>query len=301
MSAGRRFRGMPRVGPGRDRRFSGILSGRRSAKGAVDRARAVENAQDAFPTSSLDGAQNAPPTTAHRPCIYCRKNKRTKNEEPRAITMTRVFQGGSPPGRPLEDLKTKSPYEQHRSTSATKKSNNSNPNLLEQFTNSPNKLVNASPSEISNRNLKSLPSRPRSSTKQTHSPSTSSPTSLTHPSFFPQSLALHPKYAGRALLCLAPLRELLGIGIGISIGYKPASLPKGHYPVPGESTWARWGCRTKSKNSFQCCSSAMVISPNYFKRAVKSLIETRVLSSVVTLLSAAIPVAPQTIQTVRQA
>jgi hypothetical protein len=32
----------------------------------VDRARAVENAQNAFPTSSLDGAQSAPPTRPTR-------------------------------------------------------------------------------------------------------------------------------------------------------------------------------------------------------------------------------------------
>ncbi len=50
-----------------DRRAWSLLRGRRSAEEPVDRARPVENAQHAFPTRSLDGAQNAPPTTLHRP------------------------------------------------------------------------------------------------------------------------------------------------------------------------------------------------------------------------------------------
>ena len=39
-------------------------------KEPVDRARAVENAQERVSHSSLDGAQNAPPTTAHRPSWF---------------------------------------------------------------------------------------------------------------------------------------------------------------------------------------------------------------------------------------
>ena len=47
-------------------------------KEPVDRARAVENAQDAFPTSSLDGAQNAPPTTVHRPSCFTNEEQMRK-------------------------------------------------------------------------------------------------------------------------------------------------------------------------------------------------------------------------------
>jgi len=36
------------------------------ARQPVDRAGAMENAQTAFPTAPWTGAQNAPPTTAHR-------------------------------------------------------------------------------------------------------------------------------------------------------------------------------------------------------------------------------------------
>ena len=45
----------------------------------VDRARAVQTAQNAFRTSSLDGAQNAPPTRLHKASSIWRKKK--KNEE----------------------------------------------------------------------------------------------------------------------------------------------------------------------------------------------------------------------------
>ena len=57
---------MLQVDPTSARRSWGILGGLFPTEEPVDRARAVENAQTAFPTSSLDGAQNAPPTTAHR-------------------------------------------------------------------------------------------------------------------------------------------------------------------------------------------------------------------------------------------
>ena len=40
----------------------------------------MENAQDAFPTSSLDGAQNAPPTTAHKACFVGTKEERKRND-----------------------------------------------------------------------------------------------------------------------------------------------------------------------------------------------------------------------------
>jgi len=45
-----------------------------------DRARAVENAQHAFPTSSLDGAQNAPPTTAHKAFLFITEEARKRND-----------------------------------------------------------------------------------------------------------------------------------------------------------------------------------------------------------------------------
>jgi len=53
----------------------------RERRSPVDRARAVQNAQNAFRTSSLDGAQNAPPT---RPTRHprCEKRERTKNPTP---------------------------------------------------------------------------------------------------------------------------------------------------------------------------------------------------------------------------
>jgi len=46
----------------------------------VDRARAVENAHTAFPTSSLDGAQNAPPTTAHKAGFFGTEEERKRND-----------------------------------------------------------------------------------------------------------------------------------------------------------------------------------------------------------------------------
>ena len=63
-------RGIRQVDPTSDRRSWAILGRRRSAEEPVDRARAVENANGAFPTRSLDGAQNAPPTTAHKARRY---------------------------------------------------------------------------------------------------------------------------------------------------------------------------------------------------------------------------------------
>ena len=63
---GHTSRGIRQVDPTSDRRSWGILGRRRSPEEPVDRARAVENANGAFPTSSLDGAQNVPPTTAHK-------------------------------------------------------------------------------------------------------------------------------------------------------------------------------------------------------------------------------------------
>jgi len=40
----------------------------------------VENAQYAFPTSSLDGAQNAPPTTAHKAFLFITEEARKRND-----------------------------------------------------------------------------------------------------------------------------------------------------------------------------------------------------------------------------
>jgi len=79
--------GMLRVDPVGDRRSWRILGDRQSTKEPVDRARAVENAQHAFPTSSLDGAQNAPPTTVHRPSCFTNEEQMRK--------MTRLVKGGS--------------------------------------------------------------------------------------------------------------------------------------------------------------------------------------------------------------
>jgi hypothetical protein len=57
---------MLQVGPARDRCSCGILGGRGSPNEPVDRARAMENAKCCVSHSSLDGAENAPPTTAHK-------------------------------------------------------------------------------------------------------------------------------------------------------------------------------------------------------------------------------------------
>ena len=38
----------------------------------------MENAQNAFPTSSLDGAQNAPPTTVHKASSFVFLKKKEK-------------------------------------------------------------------------------------------------------------------------------------------------------------------------------------------------------------------------------
>jgi hypothetical protein len=40
----------------------------------------VENAENAFPTSSLDGAQNAPSTTAHKAFFFVIEEERQRND-----------------------------------------------------------------------------------------------------------------------------------------------------------------------------------------------------------------------------
>ena len=73
-------RGDTQVDPTSDRRSWGILGRRRSAEEPVDRARAVENAHTAFPTSSLDGAQNAPPTTVHKADRFHERRPKTYDD-----------------------------------------------------------------------------------------------------------------------------------------------------------------------------------------------------------------------------
>ena len=64
----------------------------RERRSPVDRARAVQNAQNAFRTSSLDGAQNAPPTrpTRHPRC----GEKKKKNGEYWTPLQWRLFTDG---------------------------------------------------------------------------------------------------------------------------------------------------------------------------------------------------------------
>jgi len=74
------IRGIVGVVPTADRRSWSFRRGHRSPEEPVDRARPVENAQNAFPTRSLDGAQNAPPTTLHRPCYFCLSLKKEQRK-----------------------------------------------------------------------------------------------------------------------------------------------------------------------------------------------------------------------------
>jgi hypothetical protein len=55
-----------RVDRSDDCRSWGILNSRAGARQPVDRARPVENAQNAFPTRSLDGAEERAAHTLHK-------------------------------------------------------------------------------------------------------------------------------------------------------------------------------------------------------------------------------------------
>lgn len=62
----RRRGGMPWVRGGHDRRVYGLLCGRAGAAAACGPCRSYGKRPNRVSHSSLDGAQNAPPTTAHR-------------------------------------------------------------------------------------------------------------------------------------------------------------------------------------------------------------------------------------------
>jgi hypothetical protein len=66
MSARRPSRGMLPVARGRDRRSYGVLCGRAGGAAACGPCRSYGKRPERVSHSSLDGAQNAPPTTAHR-------------------------------------------------------------------------------------------------------------------------------------------------------------------------------------------------------------------------------------------
>ena len=51
----------------------------------------MENAQYAFPTSSLDGAQNAPPTTAHKAFFFVIDDERKRNDYNDALHSWRLI------------------------------------------------------------------------------------------------------------------------------------------------------------------------------------------------------------------
>jgi hypothetical protein len=51
----------------------------------------VENAQHAFPTSSLDGAENAPPTTAHKAFFFVTEEERKRNDYNDALHSRRLI------------------------------------------------------------------------------------------------------------------------------------------------------------------------------------------------------------------
>ena len=59
-------RGEATGGRGRDRRWYGFLCGRAGGATACGPCRSYGKRTDRVSHSSLDGAQNAPPTTAHR-------------------------------------------------------------------------------------------------------------------------------------------------------------------------------------------------------------------------------------------
>jgi hypothetical protein len=58
--------GRPRVGRPGDRRVEGILRGRAEGAAACGPCRRYGKRTERVSHSALDGAQNAPPTTAHR-------------------------------------------------------------------------------------------------------------------------------------------------------------------------------------------------------------------------------------------
>ena len=70
------FGGMLQVGPARDRPSCGSLSGSRKTDRACGPCPSYGKRQVRVSHSSLDGAQNAPPTTAHKALMVSRrKNK----------------------------------------------------------------------------------------------------------------------------------------------------------------------------------------------------------------------------------
>jgi hypothetical protein len=84
--------GMLQVDPSGDRRSCDLLNSRAEeaerladARQPVDRARPVENAQNAFPTRSLD-AQNA--STRSTGVLLCGLMKKNKNESRKMMRLT---------------------------------------------------------------------------------------------------------------------------------------------------------------------------------------------------------------------
>jgi len=51
----------------------------------------VENAENAFPTSSLDGAQNAPSTTAHKAFFFVIEDEGERNDYNDALHSRRLI------------------------------------------------------------------------------------------------------------------------------------------------------------------------------------------------------------------
>jgi len=84
--------GMPQVDVARDRRSWGIVDGHRSTEEPVDRARAMENANRAFPTARWTAHRTRRP---HGPQALLRgkENKERKNKR-KAATMTPFTDGG---------------------------------------------------------------------------------------------------------------------------------------------------------------------------------------------------------------
>ena len=71
---------MLQVDLGSDRPSWGILAGHLSATRPVDRVAGVEIAQNTIPTPGLDGAENAPPTTAHKAFLFITEEARKRND-----------------------------------------------------------------------------------------------------------------------------------------------------------------------------------------------------------------------------
>ena len=59
----------------------------------------MENAESAFPTSSLDGAQNAPPTTAHKAFFFVTEEEERRTDYNDALHSRRLIDNTDVPRR----------------------------------------------------------------------------------------------------------------------------------------------------------------------------------------------------------